>query len=42
MMDESRQKTLWVCATILASHKLAELKDGEKDVLQVDIVRDAV
>jgi hypothetical protein len=42
MMDESRKKTLWVCATILAAPKLAEFKDGEKNALQVDIVRDAV
>ncbi len=39
MMDEGRKRTLWVCAAILAAPKLA---DGEKDVLQVDIVRDAV
>jgi hypothetical protein len=41
-MDESRKKTLWVCATILAAPKLAEIKDGETDMLQVDVVRDAV
>ena len=42
MMDEGRKRTLWICASILAAPKLAEFKDGEKDALQVDIVRDAV
>jgi hypothetical protein len=42
MMDEGRKLTLWICACILAAPKLAEFKDGEKDALQVDIVRDAV
>jgi hypothetical protein len=40
--DGRRKRTLWICAAILAAPKLAEFKDGEKDALEVEIVRDAV
>ncbi len=36
-MDEARKKTLWVCATILAASKLADLQDGKSAALQSDI-----
>lgn len=41
-MDESRKKVLWICATILATPHLAELKDGVNDVAQKDIAQDAI
>jgi hypothetical protein len=43
-MDETRKKTLWVCATILAAPKLADLQDGDpkKAALQTDITLDAI
>ena len=42
MMDEGRKRALWICAAILAAPKLAEFKNGEKDALEVEVVRDAV
>ena len=41
-MDESRKKTLWVCATILAAPKLADLQDGKSAALQTEINQDAI
>lgn len=41
-MDESRKKTLWVCASILAAPRLATLEDGKQDALQSAITQDAI
>jgi len=41
-MDEARKKTLWVCATILAASKLADLQDGKSSALQTEITQDAI
>jgi hypothetical protein len=41
-MDEARKKTLWVCATILAAPKLADLQDGKNAALQSEITQDAI
>ena len=41
-MDEARKKTLWVCATILAAPKLADLEDGKSAALQSQITLDAI
>jgi hypothetical protein len=41
-MDEARKKTLWVCATILAAPKLADLEDGKSAALQAEITQDAI
>jgi hypothetical protein len=41
-MDESRKKTLWVCAAILSSPRLAGLEDGKSAVLQTEITQDAI
>jgi hypothetical protein len=41
-MDEGRKKTLWVCAAILASPRLAALEDGTSDALQAEITLDAI
>jgi len=41
-MDEPRKKTLWVCATILAAPKLADLQDGKSSALQAEITQDAI
>ena len=41
-MDESRKKTLWVCAAILAAPKLADLQDGKSAALQTEITQDAI
>jgi hypothetical protein len=41
-MDESRKKTLWVCAAILAAPRLATLEDGKQDALQAEITQDAI
>ncbi len=41
-MDEARKKTLWVCATILAASKLADLQDGKSAALQTEITQDAI
>jgi hypothetical protein len=41
-MDETRKKTLWVCASILAAPRLAALEDGKQDALQAEITKDAI
>ena len=41
-MDETRKKTLWVCATILAAPKLADLQDGKNAAQQSEITQDAI
>jgi hypothetical protein len=41
-MDEARKKTLWVCASILAASKLADLQDGKSAAVQTEITQDAV
>jgi hypothetical protein len=41
-MDEGRKRVLWICATILAAPKLADMKDGEKAALQADVTSDAI
>jgi uncharacterized protein YbaP (TraB family) len=41
-MDELRKKTLWVCASILAAPKLADLQDGKSAALQTDLTQDAI
>jgi hypothetical protein len=41
-MDETRKKTLWVCASILAAPKLADLQDGKSAARQTEITQDAI
>jgi hypothetical protein len=41
-MDEARNKTLWVCTTILAAPRLAALEDGKTAAIQTEITQDAI
>jgi hypothetical protein len=41
-MDEGRKRVLWICASILAASKLAEIQDGKNSAHQVDVTYDAI
>jgi hypothetical protein len=42
MMDEGRKRVLWICASILAAPKLADIQDGKNSGYTVDVTYDAI